>query len=813
MSLFQLFVSIFFAKNFFCKSLQELPLVVLQRQQKIVFFQKGMFTTIWGLLSRVNLKSIFYHHKTNLFLNSCSLLNNSHLQLTTYNLILLFSCLLSLSSFSQETKPQKIGLVLSGGGAKGFAHIGVLKEIEKAGIKIDYIGGTSMGAIVGGLYAAGYNADQLDSIFRATDFDALIKDFVPRNNKTFYEKSNDEIYALTLPFQNLKISVPKGLSKGLFNYNLISKLTHDVRHVRDFSQLKIPFLCIATDVETGEQVVLKEGSLPLVLLASSAFPSLFSPVEIEDRVYIDGGVANNYPVEEVIKMGANVIIGVDVQDGLKNREELNSATGVLVQITNYQMLEKMKDKKALTSIYITPDVSNYSVISFSEGAEIIKKGEEAAHKFKDAFEKLSVNYTNIPKNVKATDSIKLQSTVITGLQDYNRSYVLGKLRFNKNEKITYNDLHSGINNLNATQNFSAINYKLTKVNELDVLSLKLKENPIKTFLKFGLHYNELFKTSALINITKRKLFFKNDVASFDLVIGDNFRYNFDYYIDNGFHWSIGLKSKLNRFDVNSKTDFNGGKTITSAGLNTINVDYTDVSNQVYIQTIFAQKFLLGVGAEHKYLNIFSNSILNKRTYFDRSHYISAVGFIKYDSFDNKYFPRNGWYFFGDMQTYLSSSNYTNSFKRFTNISGDAAIARTFFKKIAVKAQSEAGFVLGKNGNNIFDYTLGGYGFTRLSNIKQFLGYNFLELYGDSYVKGSIVLDYEFIRKNHINFTANYANIGTNIFDTKNWISTPQFSGYGFGYGLETLLGPIEVKHSWSPETKIHYTWFTVGFHF
>jgi NTE family protein len=126
------------------------------------------------------------------------------------------------TTFSQELKPvkPKIGLVLSGGGAKGFAHIGVLKVLEQAGVKIDYIGGTSMGAVVGGLYASGYNANQLDSIFKATNFDELIKDFIPRSSKNFYEKKNDELYAFVLPFNKFRIGIPTALSKGLYNYNL-----------------------------------------------------------------------------------------------------------------------------------------------------------------------------------------------------------------------------------------------------------------------------------------------------------------------------------------------------------------------------------------------------------------------------------------------------------------------------------------------------------------------------------------------------------------------------------------------------------------
>src|SRR3970040_1094987 len=172
------------------------------------------------------------------------------------------------ASFSQDTiKRPKIGLVLSGGGAKGFAHVGVLKVLEAAGIKIDYIGGTSMGAVIGGLYASGYNATQIDSIVRVTNFDNLLIDYIPRTSKSFYEKRNDELYALILPFDNFKIGAPQSLSKGIFNYNLFNELTFHVSTIRDFNQLPIPFLCMATDIEIGQQVILDKGVLAQALFA------------------------------------------------------------------------------------------------------------------------------------------------------------------------------------------------------------------------------------------------------------------------------------------------------------------------------------------------------------------------------------------------------------------------------------------------------------------------------------------------------------------------------------------------------------------
>ena len=131
--------------------------------------------------------------------------------------------------------------------------------IEEAGVKIDYIGGTSMGAVVGGLYASGYNAAQIDSIFQTTNFDELLNDYIPRSSKSFYEKRNDESYALVLPFNKFRIGIPEALSKGIYNFNLLSRLTRNVRHVNDFNQLPTPFLCIGTNIETGKQIVLDKG--------------------------------------------------------------------------------------------------------------------------------------------------------------------------------------------------------------------------------------------------------------------------------------------------------------------------------------------------------------------------------------------------------------------------------------------------------------------------------------------------------------------------------------------------------------------------
>ncbi len=733
--------------------------------------------------------------------------------------LLSIAIIFSAKSFSQDSnqpikKPVKIGLVLSGGGAKGFAHIGVLKVLEQAGVEISFIGGTSMGAIIGGLYASGYNAQQIDSIFYDTNFDRLLQDYVPRSSKNFYTKRQDEVYAITLPFNQFRLSAPSAYSQGLYNYNLLTKLTHDVRHIQNFNDLPIPFLCMATDIETGEAVLLNRGYLPQAMLASSAFPSLFSPVEIDGKLLVDGGITNNYPVEELLKLGADYIIGVDVQDDLRDRNSLKDATKILVQISNLQMMQSMPAKIELTDIYIKPNIKNYNVISFDQGRQIIAKGEEAASMFYQKFQELATNESKKkPPKVISVDTLTISGISINPLENLTRSNVIGKLRFKAGEKITYDELKGGIDNLSATQNFSSINYSLEKAGDGDVLSLKLKDNPARNYLRFGIHYDGLYKSGVLVNLTRRRLLFKNDVASVDVVLGDNFRYNFDYYIDNGFYFSFGLKSRFYQFNRNIGSDFRSGEIFEDLGITSINVDYSDFTQQIYLQTLFMQRFMIGGGLELKHLKIKSETLQNTQPILDNSDYFSVYGYLKYDSYDNKYYPKKGWFFSGDFQTYLSSSDFNKTFVPNSIAKGHIGLAATLFKHATIKVESEAGFTIGEESSPYFNFILGGYGFHPLNNIRPFHGYNFLSLAGDSYISGLVTLDYEIIKKNHINFSANYGNIRDNLFESVDWVYKADYSGYAFGYGLETVLGPVEVKYSWSPEHSTSYTWFSVGFWF
>ncbi|NVN17271.1 patatin [Muricauda sp. HICW] len=750
-----------------------------------------------------------------------------------FTVLIALLCSKGIAQDSPESRPPKVGLVLSGGGAKGLAHIGALKKIEEAGVKIDYIGGTSMGAIVGALYASGYSSQELDSIFRSTDFTDLIQDNVPRSAKTFYEKEDSERYALSLPFENFKVSFPQAISGGQNIYNLLVQLLFHVKDVQDFGKLPIPFLCMATNVETGEEILLDHGYLPEAIVASGTFPSLFEPAEINEQILIDGGVVNNYPIAQVKAMGADIIIGVDVQHDLATRESLSSATEILLQINNYRTVNDMRKKSKETDVYIRPDIDEFSVIAFDRGKQIIKSGEKAAEEKLDELKEIALRQSHAPKprkRIKVADSLVINRMIIEGNDQYTRGYIKGKLRFDLAEKISFDDLRQGMSNLSATGNFKAIRYDLISNGLGTDLILKLKENPTKMFIKMSAHYDDLYKSAALINLTKKNFLMKDDVASFDFILGDHIRYNMQYYLDKGYYWSFGINSKLTDFD--SEIDFSliqGNFDVPlNPNIQRINVDVTDLTNQIYLQTVLKEEFAFTIGAEHKFLNYSTRTLGqldvdpnvendasngNQRTNFENSNYFSAFSQIKLDTYDDKYFPTRGLIFDGDFHFYAFSSDYNENFSEFAVAKGKFGGVFSPVHNLSFKLEADAGFKLGTTPVSSFDFILGGFGNDFVNNFVPFFGYDFLSLPGNSYVKGFGRMDYRFAPKHHVLFSANYATVADDLFRTGDWFEEPSFSGYGLGYGFESFLGPIQIYYSWSPEISEGNFFFSVGYWF
>lgn len=728
----------------------------------------------------------------------------------------IFSITLSFSQEAVEKENIKVGLVLSGGGAKGFAHVAVLKVLEEAGVRIDYIGGTSMGAIIGGLYASGYSANQLDSIIKTTDFTKILIDNLPRKSKPFYDKEHGEKYILNVPIKNGKVGMPTALSNGQNVLNLLTGLTQHVNSINDFSKLPIPFVCIATNLETGKEEVLNKGFLPEAILASGAFPTLLAPVEIDGKLMTDGGVTNNFPVEQVKAMGADVIIGVDTQSGLENKEQLNSAVKILNQIVGFQMYQSMEHKYDSLDLVIKPNMKTYNVISFDKAKEIMLEGDLAA---REQFSELKaiaarqVHHENQKIDLDQIKEFSIKKINIEGNNHYTRAYIVGKLNIKYDEIIDYGKVVSGINNLSATSNFEYVQYQIIHESDGCVLNLKVKENHVSNFLKLGGHYDDLYKTSILLNLTSKHILANNDMVSADIILGDNLRYNFDYFIDNGFYWSFGIKSRYNNFNANIKFD--------EANINKLNLNYQDFTNQIYLQTVFERKFAIGAGGEFKRIKVFSETISSLenevqadtgKLTFDKSNYLNLIAYLKIDTYDKKYFQKEGAYLDVDFRWYLASSDYNKNFVSFSHLKGKIGFAHTFFDKLTTHLVSEAGITIGENANRVLDYNVGGYGENFINTFIPFNGYDYASLNGDSFLRSAITFRYEFLPKNYFQATTNYARVGSDLFNEGRIFENTK-SGYMLGYGLDTFLGPIEFNYTWSPDHSEKYWYFNVGYWF
>ncbi len=283
---------------------------------------------------------------------------------------------------STAVKRKKVGVVLSGGGAKGMAHIGVLKVLEKAGIPVDIVTGTSMGSIIGGLYAIGYNANSLDSMVRVQDWSYVITDKEDLRNQSLSDRKKQNTYFFTTGMTIGKRDMNAGgIIKGKNLAELFNQLCVGFTDSLDFTRdLPIPFACVATDIITNDEVDFHSGRLPQAMRASMAIPAAFSPVRTGDKVLVDGGLKNNYPADIAREMGADVIIGVTVQGAPKVAEDMGGTMSIISQIVDVNCKNKVEENLAITDLHLQVDTKGYGSASFSPAAidTLIRRGEELA---------------------------------------------------------------------------------------------------------------------------------------------------------------------------------------------------------------------------------------------------------------------------------------------------------------------------------------------------------------------------------------------------------------------------------------------------
>jgi NTE family protein len=458
-------------------------------------------------------------------------------------------------------------------------------------------------------------------------------------------------------------------------------------------------------------------------------------------------------------------------------------------------------------------------VSFGSTEDIIEKGEEVANNQMVYLKELASKQRNIISKKRKSEYFKkemlyVNGVTITGNKNYTDEYVLGKLKVDKTGYITFEKFNEGINSLSATGNFDRIRYRFNQNKGGTEIRLKLKENEISTFLQFGVHYDDLYKTGVLLNLTSKHAIFKNDQLSADFILGDNIRYNIDYFIDNGFNISYGINTRFNTFQKSIFENIINDSINPEASFVQAPIKYNDFTTKLFIQTTFSKEMALQVGAEDKFVKISYESLVNNNTdkiFLENTNYLNVFSNLLLDTYDDKDFPKKGIFFFAEYKAYMVSSSFNKEFKPFSQLKGELSGVFTIKNKFTTHIMSEAGITIGDN-NRVFNYFLGGNNHNFINNFVSLYGFDVADLNENAFVKSAVTFRYELFKSQYLSFTANAARAEKDLFNQGSIFENTK-TGYALGYSLKSPIGPVEVNYSWSPSTNRNYWFFNVGFWF
>ncbi len=700
---------------------------------------------------------------------------------------------------------KKIGLVLSGGGAKCISQIGALRVIDEAGIKIDYVSGTSMGAIIGAMYSLGYSVDEIEEYMRKVDWDALLSNDIPRNRLSYFDRKSESRYLLTFPMKDKKITLPGGLNYAQYILKQLSYLTQQSYRYDSFDQFPIPFLCVATNLENGKMKVFEDGSLTDALRASSAFPSLFTPYELNGNLYVDGGVVNNYPVQPLKDRGMDYIIGVDVQDILHKKSELNSVVRVLEQTGSFVNAQEYIDQLAYTDLLIRPDISEAGITSFELFDLMVARGEEAARAQLPALLELAAEDNSTPINRSNYDAIPIESfyvdsIFIHGLERYSQSFIFGKLRVSPGEVCDIEQIERGLDQLYGSKYFKSLDYNLVPADTGYDLHLRVVEDESMAEFRLGLHYDTDLKTALLVNFTRRNLLFKNSRFSAEIALGDNPRANVSYFVDRGLVPSLGIKFRANRFETRIYQN--------REAVNELN--YSDFSLDLFIQSTVYDMLAIGGGVQLEGVDL-SKDLAVTAGNDEFSTYINYYGFLDFDSFNRANYPTRG------NRTSLSARIISEheGFQRFflpsSVIDFSFGQALSFTDQISLVASTKGLFTIGPDLKYPYNIFLGSMGKNYVNYITPFIGYRFMELPGRNAIILRADAYIEFLRNHYIMVKANWGKLENSFQQTID--SDVLLDGYSLGYSFDSPLGPLEISAMGSTNHSDIYLYVSLGFWF
>ncbi|KAA3620159.1 MAG: hypothetical protein DWQ05_05365 [Calditrichaeota bacterium] len=675
-----------------------------------------------------------------------------------------------------QTKEVKIGIALSGGGAKGFAHIGVLKVLDEAGIPIDFISGTSMGGLVGAFYSIGYSPAEIEELVTTLDWQSVLTDQIPRSLLPMAEKEKFDRYLGSFELKKGTISLPTGIIKGQNISTLLAEMTWRANAITDFSELPIPFVAVATDIASGRSVPLKSGNLATVLRATMAIPSLMTPQVLQGKLLVDGGITRNLPAQDVKDLGANYIIGVDVGTALRTIEELTTFIDIMdqsIRLGSYLQTIEQRDK---CDLVIAPDMSNLAFSDFNSAAELIKRGEEAAKKkLPELLAYLEKNLTEEKltseqrQKILKNQSSKIDSMILEGASHRSSEIVEQELGLKFPNYISARTMTHAINRVYSSQAYHKITYEIEAENSEKWLRIQLQEKDPK-LLRYGFHYNSRDAAKFLFNTTIRNITGPNSVFSLDLQLASRTQFDAEYYFAP--RWANHLGLRLQAYHHSTIYDiYNGDNRTAQFGSQVQGAD-------IFLGSLFSKKLMTGAGYNLEFVDI--EREIGNPVYQETFSRIARLSYLlQFDSQNKTAFPRRGVHFKSKTELAIKQIGSENEFWR-TSLDLKTFVPIT--KKVTGLFRLQAGFTTSDSLPLPHQFYLGGY--------DSFYGFKAQELAGTNLQALTFGLQLEVLRDKFITAQVNSGN----VFDT--WkIDTDidrYFSGFSLGLGAATPFGPLEI---------------------
>ena len=778
--------------------------------------------------------------------------------------------LMPFTTYSQDSlktaaRP-KVGVVLSGGGAKGAAHIGVLKYIEEAGIPIDYIAGTSMGAIIGGLYAIGYSSDEMLDIISNVDWDRLISNQVDREKISYERKAESRSQLLTIPFatgtkqeelqsRSFKNSLPTGIVSGDNLINLFNSLSVGYSDPIDFDELPVPFLCMATNVVSGKADKLDKGIFSKSLRASMAIPILFDPVKIDNTLYTDGGLLNNFPAEQCRAMGADYIIGVSMSPDLES--DPSKLSSFFSQVKQLKMIitdKEFENYHQMCDIFITPDLKGVGMLSFDAEsvARITNSGYESAamqaanfNALKERVFSESFPHTADSRTVKKAvnilkEKVRISGIEMDGVEKDIEQWMRRKCTVKIGDYVCKDDIDKSVSIYYGAGNYESITYSLHEDNTSDnsyILKFKFIENPPHD-LGLGFRFDTKDMLSVLLHagINRNRMSgFKADVSA---KLGGN------QWLDAKFSYGHMLYPRINiAYEFrNSELDTYDMDELV------MNMKFLQHKFKLYLSENYSRTVSIGAGFEadifapRKVMYAYHDAV---EMDYKPVNTLGSFAYLRYDNLNKSSFPTRG--VIGNIEfawkDMMFTSQSTNPLGFGSVVFGFEGYIPVIEDRLVLVPQLYGSILFGEgaiNGyynswNPIFNGPVPAYPFMNnviggtemgryIDQQLPFIGVNNISLTFNNIAILRADIRTRLFKNHYLTAMFNYARSSidlNNFFKASNELqwgelynyNTSNWWGAGLRYSIDTKIGPVSLDISSSNISKRANIYLSIGHYF